>query len=139
MVTLARSHPAAVDAFLAGAVLAAGLYALSLGGRGSTAVLAALEIALALPLIWRRRYPLPMFAITGAVALAQWLYAERTLAGYALLISLYSVARRNSQTSLSSRRPPTATKRSTSPDGCAPTWSSWTCGCQGRTGSRPPG
>jgi signal transduction histidine kinase len=93
MVTLARSHPAAADAALASAVLAAGLYALSLGGRGSPAVLAALEIALALPLIWRRRYPLPMFAITATVALAQWLYTERTLAGYALLISLYSVAR----------------------------------------------
>ena len=93
IVTLARSHPAAVDAALAAAVLAAGLYALSLGGRGSTAVLAVLEIALVLPLIWRRRYPLSMFAITGAVALTQWLYAERTLAGYAMLISLYSVAR----------------------------------------------
>jgi len=42
MVTLARSHPAAVDAALAGAVLAAGLYVLSLGCRGSTAVLAVL-------------------------------------------------------------------------------------------------
>jgi signal transduction histidine kinase len=93
IVTLALSHPAAVDAALAGAVLAAGLYALSLGGRGSTAVLAVLEIALVLPLIWRRRYPLSMFAVTGAVALAQWLYAERTLASYAVLISLYSVAR----------------------------------------------
>jgi signal transduction histidine kinase len=93
VVALARSHPVAADAVLAGAVMAIGISVLAGGSRGSTAVSTVFEVSLALPVIWRRRYPLGMFAITYAVALAQWLYAERVLGGYVILISLYTVGR----------------------------------------------
>jgi signal transduction histidine kinase len=93
VMVLARSHPAAADAVLAGLVMVVGVSALAGGGRGSTLVLSVFEVALVLPIIWRRRYPVGVFAFTCAAALAQWLYAERVLASYAILISLYTVAR----------------------------------------------
>lgn len=64
---------------------------------GGTAVLAppdsAFTAGLALPLIWRRRHPADVFAVICAVALAQWLYTERVLGGFAIVLALYSVAR----------------------------------------------
>jgi signal transduction histidine kinase len=93
LVALARSRPAAVDALVAGAVLVSGIAALGSGHRGSTAVLILFQVALALPVIWRRRYPLGVSAVTYAVALTQWLYAEQILGGYVILLSLYTVGR----------------------------------------------
>ncbi|MEU1625275.1 sensor histidine kinase [Streptomyces sp. NPDC020096] len=51
------------------------------------------QLALLLPLVWRRRAPLTVFAVIAAVAFAQWLYAGRVLPGdVALLVALYTVA-----------------------------------------------
>src|ERR1700751_216792 len=41
----------------------------------------------------RRRHPAGVFALVCAVALAQWLYAQRVLGSFAIFLALYSVAR----------------------------------------------
>jgi len=97
MAALAGAHPLAVDVVLAGAVLTMDIRALAGGGSGSTAVLTAFVVALAAVVIWRRRYPAGVFAATCAVALAQWIYAERALSGFAILIAIYTVARHEPQ------------------------------------------
>jgi signal transduction histidine kinase len=90
---LADCYPLAADAVLAAGVAGLGVDALAGGGSGRTAVLAVFVAALALPLTWRRRHPAGVFALVCAVALAQWLYAQRVLGSFAILLALYSVAR----------------------------------------------
>jgi signal transduction histidine kinase len=93
VMALASHHPIAADAALAVAVAGLSVNMLRGGGSGSTAVLAVFAAALTLPLIWRRRYPVCVFAVVCAVALAQWIYAQRVLSSFAILVVLYSVAR----------------------------------------------
>jgi signal transduction histidine kinase len=90
---LAGRYPLAADAVLAAAVAGLSANALAGSGSGSTAVLAVFVAALALPLIWRRRHPAAAFTVVCAVALAQWLYAQRVLGSFAIVLALYSVAR----------------------------------------------
>jgi signal transduction histidine kinase len=47
---------------------------------------------LTLPLLLRRRYPLGVFMVVAAVALAQWLTTGPLLADVALLVAMYTVA-----------------------------------------------
>ena len=54
--------------------------------------------ALALPLIWRRRYPMRVFLVLAAVAFAQWVVQVNVVADVALLIALYTVAANESRT-----------------------------------------
>jgi signal transduction histidine kinase len=49
--------------------------------------------ALALPLIWRRRWPAPVFTVIAGVALLQWLTASPLAADIAVLIALHAVGR----------------------------------------------
>ena len=93
VMALANHHLIAADAALAIAVAGLSVNMLRGGGRGSTAVLAAFAAALALPVVWRRRHPVCVFAVICAVALAQWVYAQRVLSSFAILVVLYSVAR----------------------------------------------
>lgn len=93
VVALARAHPLAADAVLAAAVLVMNISALAGGGRGSTPVLAVFVCGLALPVIWRRRHPVIVFAVIFVLALTQWSYAPRVFGGFAMLIAVYSVAR----------------------------------------------
>ena len=51
-----------------------------------------LDAALVVPLVWRRRFPVPVFAIQAGVAFVQWALAVRLSADIALLVSLYTVA-----------------------------------------------
>jgi signal transduction histidine kinase len=51
-----------------------------------------LDLALIVPLIWRRRWPLAVFAALAAAALVQWLLGLRLTADVALLVALYTVA-----------------------------------------------
>jgi signal transduction histidine kinase len=52
-----------------------------------------LQIALYVPLIWRRRTPLTTFAMVAGVAFVQWLGGVLLTTGdFALLVALYSVA-----------------------------------------------
>ncbi|MCM1973448.1 histidine kinase [Streptomyces sp. G1] len=55
-------------------------------------VAAALTAALALPLMWRRRAPLAVFAAVVAAAFVQWLADVQLPADIALLMALYTVA-----------------------------------------------
>ncbi|MEU9079259.1 histidine kinase [Kitasatospora sp. NPDC048538] len=55
-------------------------------------VAAALTAALALPLLWRRRAPLPVFGAVAAAALVQWLADVQLPADVALLVALYTAA-----------------------------------------------
>jgi signal transduction histidine kinase len=48
---------------------------------------------LVVPLIWRRRFPLSVFAFAAVVALAQWIVNVRLAADMTLLVYLYTVAR----------------------------------------------
>ena len=50
------------------------------------------DVALVLPLVWRRRFPVQVFAIQAVVALVQWFLGLRLSADIALLVSLYTVA-----------------------------------------------
>ncbi|MGW4422170.1 sensor histidine kinase [Streptosporangium sp. NPDC004631] len=50
-----------------------------------------LQVGLALPLVWRRRAPLTVFAVIAAVAGLQWLAGVQLPADVALLVALYTV------------------------------------------------
>jgi signal transduction histidine kinase len=51
-----------------------------------------IDAALVLPLVWRRRYPVAVFALLSVAALVQWLVELRLSGDVALLVSLYTVA-----------------------------------------------
>jgi signal transduction histidine kinase len=51
-----------------------------------------LGVLLVVPLIWRRRYPVGVFAVVSAVAAIQWLFSQVLTADAALLFALYTVA-----------------------------------------------
>ena len=63
-----------------------------IGGVPIVGVLA-LQLALALPLFWRRRAPEPVLVVVGAVFLLQWSLNIWLHVDIALFIALYSVAR----------------------------------------------
>jgi signal transduction histidine kinase len=52
----------------------------------------ALQAALIVPLIWRRRYPVAVFVIIALVALVQWAIGVELVGDLALLVSLYTLA-----------------------------------------------
>jgi signal transduction histidine kinase len=52
------------------------------------------DLGLAVPLIWRRRWPIEVFAVVAAVAFVQWLTGVRLFADVALLVAFYTVAAR---------------------------------------------
>jgi signal transduction histidine kinase len=60
------------------------------GGPGAVAF----DIAFAIPLLWRSRWPFPVFLVTAGIAFVQWLVGVRVLGDFALLIALYTVASR---------------------------------------------
>ncbi|WP_214106558.1 sensor histidine kinase [Acrocarpospora catenulata] len=54
-----------------------------------------LSAALLLPLIWRRRYPIQVFAVIAALCFAQWLASLQPLpASMSVLVAMYGVAAR---------------------------------------------
>ena len=60
------------------------------GGPGAVAF----DVAFAIPLLWRSRWPFPVFLVIAGIALVQWLVGIRVLGDFALLIALYTVASR---------------------------------------------
>ena len=90
MLRWSRTHPMAIDAFLAAAVLLLGF-----AGRdeSSMTLRVPFELGFALPLVWRRVAPRWTFVALAGVGLAQYVAGVGPNPGnLALLISLYSVA-----------------------------------------------
>jgi len=65
-----------------------------LGPRHGGVTEAAFDVAFAIPLLWRSRWPFPVFLVTAAIAFVQWLVGVRVLGDVALLVALYTVASR---------------------------------------------
>jgi signal transduction histidine kinase len=89
--SLQRRRPVVGDVALVALLLVLGMtlhapdLEMTAGGRALTA-------ALVLPLLWRRRWPVGVFAVIAAVAFAQWLLDVRAFGDSALLVALYGVA-----------------------------------------------
>ena len=88
----AARHPRVADALLALAVFALAVPAVVHLDPRARAVAWALTAALVVPLAWRRRAPVVVFAVVAAAALVQWLLGLRLTADLALLVALYTVA-----------------------------------------------
>jgi signal transduction histidine kinase len=54
----------------------------------------AFDVAFAIPLLWRSRWPFPVFLVTAGIAFVQWLVGVRVLGDVALLVAFYTVASR---------------------------------------------
>jgi signal transduction histidine kinase len=50
------------------------------------------QVGLIVPLIWRRRRPMAVFAVLAVAALAQWFHADPLLADLALVVAVFTVA-----------------------------------------------
>lgn len=87
----ATAHPYVVDTALA-AIVAAATTPWLVHTRGHHALSWVFHILLIVPLIWRRRAPVAVFAALSAVALAQWAAADKLPADVSLLVALYAVA-----------------------------------------------
>jgi signal transduction histidine kinase len=88
--TFARTHVKVTDGAKAFAVCALGLSSAIPGRDWRSAGL--LTILLALPLVWRRTFPITVFVVIAAVAFVQWVGDLRLFADVALLAALYTVA-----------------------------------------------
>lgn len=87
----AHTHPVLVDALLTLALLTAStLWLVGSPFAGRTAAL--LQVALTLPLVWRRTRPWAVFLIISGVAFVQYLMGYQLIADAALLVALYTVA-----------------------------------------------
>ncbi|MFB7592800.1 sensor histidine kinase [Streptomyces sp. NPDC056169] len=87
--------PGRVPPLVADAALAAALFLVTLGpGRVADGTGFALQTALVLPLVWRRRAPRAAFAVIAAAAFAQWLLGVQLPADAALLVALGTVTAR---------------------------------------------
>ncbi|MEV0398784.1 histidine kinase [Actinoallomurus sp. NPDC050550] len=99
---LTKRHPRAVDAALAFAVTLLGLPSMVGPHPAQVGVspwqLRLFQVALATPLIWRRRAPMAVLAVIAAVVAVQWTLPGGWLQGdIALPIALYGVAARASR------------------------------------------
>jgi signal transduction histidine kinase len=92
-------HATAADAVLAVALAACTVPQLvwwatkGPGGPGQFSEMVLFSAVLVVPLVWRRRFPLSVFAFVAVVALAQWVVNVRLAADVTLLVYLYTVAR----------------------------------------------
>ncbi len=92
----ARRHPKTVDAVLALALAGFTVPQLRYWAQQPTGLTErlALTALLVLPLVWRRRFPVAVFAFAAAVALVQWSLSISLAADVVLLVYLYTVASR---------------------------------------------
>ncbi|MGI5328539.1 sensor histidine kinase [Actinomadura nitritigenes] len=90
---LARARPVVADGAFALALLLVGVPHLAAHPPGRPVLGWLLQVALFVPLVWRRRAPLTAFMAVAALALAQWLVGLLLPTGdFAVLVALYSVA-----------------------------------------------
>ncbi|MEU9669738.1 histidine kinase [Streptomyces bobili] len=87
-----RLPPVVWDSLLPALLL---LNIMTTGAPGELPVAVALTVALALPLVWRRRAPLTVFGAVTAAAFVQWLMDVPLPADVALLVALYTAAARS--------------------------------------------
>jgi signal transduction histidine kinase len=93
LIGFARRHETIPDAAIAlGIFLIANIDALA--EQSHPAALVVFNTALALPLVWGRRWPVPVFALLVAIAAVQWVADVRVLGDAALLVALFTVAAR---------------------------------------------
>jgi signal transduction histidine kinase len=93
LIAFARRRETVSDAAIAlGILVIANIDALA--EQSHPAMLVVFNTALALPLVWRRRWPIPVFAAIVAVAGVQWLFGVKVLGDAALLVALFTVAAR---------------------------------------------
>lgn len=88
--TMAIVTPVLPALFVA-AVAAAQLAHRSGSARAPLTAAIVFSVLLAVPLVWRRRYPAATFGFLAAIALVQWVTGTRLLADIALLIALYAL------------------------------------------------
>jgi signal transduction histidine kinase len=92
----ANGRPQITDALLAGVLLLASTgWLLVSSFTGIKAGL--LQVALVVPLAWRRSYPGAVFLVVASVGLVQWLVGPPLVADVALLAALYTVAAHQSR------------------------------------------
>jgi signal transduction histidine kinase len=86
-----RRHPQIVDALAALVLLAVSIpWMIVHTAHGAPAWV--FQIALVVPLVWRRRYPLGVFYGLCAVAFGQWIWSQPLLANASLLAALFTIA-----------------------------------------------
>lgn len=88
---LAGRHQLGSDLALAAGLLILAVGELTAGPTGSLIDWLWAPL-LTLPLVWRRRHPLPVFTVMAACAFGQWLTGQPSWADAGLLIALYTVA-----------------------------------------------
>jgi signal transduction histidine kinase len=91
LASLQRRRPIVGDVVLVAVLLLIGV-ASDAPRLESTASGRAFTVALVLPLLWRRRWPVAVFAVIAAIAFAQWLADVKAFGDAALLVALYGVA-----------------------------------------------
>ena len=88
---LADAHPVVADTSVALAVAILSVaWFVDRAGSGLSGW--TVQVALIVPLVWRRRYPVAVFAIIALVALVQWVIGVEMVGDIALLVSLYTLA-----------------------------------------------
>jgi signal transduction histidine kinase len=91
LASLQRRRPMVGDVVPVAVLLLLGLLSHA-GHLQSTAAGQAFTVALVLPLLWRRRWPVAVFAVIATIAFAQWLAGVVSFGDAALLVALYAVA-----------------------------------------------
>jgi signal transduction histidine kinase len=91
VVALVGRRPVLVDLLLV-AFLVVQACAHAAGSDADGTLGALFAVPLALPLLWRRRYPVAVFATIAAVALVQFVLDVRSTGDLALLVAMYTVA-----------------------------------------------
>lgn len=89
-----RTHERTIDLLAVATVLALAVPQLHVHTFSSHLEMAVFGVALAVPLLWRRRFPEPVFGVLAGIAFAQWLLDVWTAADAALLVAAYTVADR---------------------------------------------
>jgi signal transduction histidine kinase len=91
LASLQRRRPIVGDVVLVAVLLLVGV-ASDAPRLESTAAGRAFTGAMVLPLLWRRRWPVAVFALIAVIAFAQWLVDVKAFGDAALLVALYGVA-----------------------------------------------